>query len=63
MYLHYLIASLSQAAPHLTVVTMHTTVQADAAALVKDAHAASVVPNEMAAQKTTAVRVSSSNGQ
>jgi hypothetical protein len=42
---------------------MHTTVQADVAALVKDAHAASVVPNEMAAQKTTAVRVSSSNGQ
>jgi hypothetical protein len=41
---------------------MHTTVQAEAAALVKDARAASVVPNEMAAQQTTAVRVSSSNG-
>jgi len=42
---------------------MHTIVQSDVAAPVQDAHAASAVPNEMAAQKTTAVRVSSSNGQ
>jgi hypothetical protein len=49
-------------APQLTVVTMSTTVQSDAAAPVKDAHAASGVPNEMAAHETTAVRASSSNG-
>src|SRR5215468_8844465 len=42
---------------------MHTTVQSDVAAPVKDAHAASVVPNEVAAHETTAARASSSHGR
>ena len=50
-------------APHQTVVTMHTTVQSGVAVPVKDAHAVSVVPNEIAAHETTAVRTSSSNGR
>ena len=48
-------------APQLTVVTMHTTAQSSVVAPVKDAHAASGVPNERAAHETTAVPVSSSN--
>jgi hypothetical protein len=59
----FLVVVSSAAAPHLTVVTMHTTVPSDVGAPGKDAHAASVVPNAMAAQQTTAVRVASSHGQ
>ena len=47
-------------APQLTVVTS-TSARSGVAVLVKDAHAASVVPREGAGHETTAVRAASSN--
>ena len=47
----------------ITVVTMHTTAPSSVVAPVKDAHAASVVPNARAAHETTAVHLLSSNGR
>jgi len=47
-------------APQLTVVTS-TIVRSGVAVLVTDAHAASVVPREVAGHETTAVRAASSN--
>ena len=49
-------------APQLTVVTS-TIARSGVAMLVKDAHAASVVPREAAAPAMTVVRASSSNGR
>src|SRR5262245_28972806 len=53
----------SGVALQLTVVTMHTTAPSSVVAPVKDAHAASVVPNARAAHETTAVHLLSSHGQ
>ena len=50
-----------EVALHLTVVT-NTSVRSGVVAPVKDAHAASVVPNEMAAHETPAAPGWSSNG-
>ena len=52
----------SWVAPQATVVT-NTSARSSVAVPVQDVHAASVVPSEIAAHETTAVRASSSNGR
>ena len=60
LILWFSVGVASLVAPQLTVVTS-TSARSGVAILVKDAHAASVVPSEAAGHETTAARAASSN--
>jgi hypothetical protein len=58
----FMVVEVKLVALHLTVVTS-TPTQSDISGHARDAHAASVVPNERAVHETTAVHAPSSNGR